>query len=78
MELFQVVQCLFSNVWNLLVSVDFPGTGVSIAAILVGVFLIGLSIRIVVYIFGFSINATGSVSSGKHIWDPTPKGGKRK
>lgn len=62
-----VVECLFSNVWRMLTAIEYPGTGVSVAVILIGVFLIGLSIRIFAFIFGFTINASGSVSSGKHI-----------
>ena len=52
MEFIQVVECLFSNVWNFVVSIEYPGTGVPVAAILVGVFLIGLSIKIIHSIFG--------------------------
>lgn len=52
MEFLQLVECLFSNVWNLVVSIEYPGTGVPVAAILVGVFLIGLSIAIIRSIFG--------------------------
>lgn len=62
-----IVECLFSNVWTMVTSVEYPGLGVSIAAILIGVFLIGLGIRLFAYIFGFSINATGSVSSARRI-----------
>ena len=52
MEFLQIVECLFSNVWNFVVSIEYPGTGVPVAAILVGVFLIGLSIAIIRSIFG--------------------------
>lgn len=47
MEFLQVAECLFSNIWNMVVSVEYPGTGVPVAAIFVGVFLIGISIKII-------------------------------
>lgn len=51
MEFLQVAECLFSNIWALVTSVEYPGTGVPVAAIFVGVFLIGLSIGIIRSIF---------------------------
>lgn len=42
----QAVQCLFENTWAVVTSVEYPGTGIPIAAILVGVFLAGLAIKI--------------------------------
>jgi len=68
------VECLFSNVWRMVTAVEYPGTGLSIAAILVGVFLIGLAIRIFAYIFGFTIQATNSASSAKHLIPPKKTG----
>ena len=43
-----VIECVFSNTWRIVTSVEYPGTGVSIAAICIGVFLAGLAIRIIV------------------------------
>lgn len=51
MEFIQIAECLFSNVWNVVLSVEYPGTGVPVAAILVGVFLVGVSIRVIHSIF---------------------------
>lgn len=51
MEFLQVAECLFSNIWRLVTSIEYPGTGVPVAAIFVGVFLIGLSIKIIHSIF---------------------------
>ena len=51
MEFLQIAECLFSNIWSMVTSVEYPGTGVPVAAIFVGVFLIGLSIRIIHSIF---------------------------
>lgn len=47
-----VIECLFSNTWRAVTSVEYPGTGVPIAAILIGVFIIGLAIRIISSILG--------------------------
>lgn len=65
----QCVQCIFENTWDMVKSVEYPGTGVSIAAIVIGVFLAGLAIRIIGYIFGFAIDATGTFSAGKNLHD---------
>lgn len=58
MEFIQVVECLFSNVWNFVVSIEYPGTGVPVAAILVGVFLVGISIKIIHVIFSSGGNVS--------------------
>lgn len=58
-------------------SIEYPGTGVSIAAILIGVFLIGLAIRLFAYIFGFTINVSGGVSSFHEIKHPRANKPKR-
>lgn len=47
MEFIQVVECLFSNVWALVTSVEYPGTGMPVAAIFVGAFLMVVSIKII-------------------------------
>lgn len=51
MEFLQVVECLFSNIWNMVVSVEYPGTGIPVAAIFVGAFLAIVSVKIVHSIF---------------------------
>lgn len=51
MAFIQCAECIFSNVWSLVTSVEYPGTGIPIAAIFVGVFLIGLAIRLLHVIF---------------------------
>lgn len=51
MEFLQVVECLFSNIWNFVVSVEYPGTGIPVAAIFVGAFLAIVSVQIIHSIF---------------------------
>ena len=51
-DFISVIECVFSNTWRMVTSVEYPGTGVPIAAILVGVFLIGLVLRIVSSVLG--------------------------
>ena len=47
MAFIECSECLFYNVWSVVTSVEYPGTGLPIAAIMIGVFVIGLSIRII-------------------------------
>ena len=51
MEFLQVVECLFSNIWNMVVSVEYPGTGVPVAAIFVGAFLAIVAVKIIHSVF---------------------------
>lgn len=52
MGFIQVLECLFENTWNVVASIDYPGTGIPIAAILIGFFIICLAIRIISSLFG--------------------------
>lgn len=52
----EVTKNFFGNVWDLLLSVDVPGVGVSFAAFLVAVFLIRFSIRLFGFISGFGMS----------------------
>lgn len=54
----QVAKSFFSNIWELLLSVDVPGLGVPFAAFLVAVFLIRFSIRIFGFISGFGMGSS--------------------
>ena len=54
MDFLVVVECLFSNGWRFLTGVDVPGLGVPVAAVLVGIFLIFFSIRIIKRLMGGS------------------------
>lgn len=51
-DLLSVIECVFSNTWRMVVSVEYPGTGVPIAAILIGVFLIGIVLRFLSSVLG--------------------------
>lgn len=52
MEFVQAVECLFSNIWMVVTSVEYPGTGIPVAAIAVGAFLAIISIKIIRSILG--------------------------
>lgn len=51
-DFISVIECVFSNTWRMVTSVEYPGTGVPIAAICIGVFLIGLALRIIASVLG--------------------------
>ena len=51
-----VAKEFFHNVWNLFLSVDVPGLGVSFAAFAIALFLIRFSIGLLSYITGFGMN----------------------
>lgn len=52
MDFLMVAKCLFENTWKILVGIEYPGTGVTVGAILIGSFIIGLSIMIFRKILG--------------------------
>lgn len=49
----EVTNTVFGGVWKLLLGVEFPGIGVSIAAVVVALVLIRFSIRIFGFFTGF-------------------------
>ena len=55
------VTALFTNSWNMLETVNYPGTNLSLAVILLGSFLVVFSMRLIGNVFGFS---SGSGQSG--------------
>lgn len=54
MDILLLIECLMSNTWMVLTGIEYPGTGVSVAAVLVGVFLICFVIMILRKILGGS------------------------
>ena len=51
-----VGKAIFSGIWNLCLHTDFPGLGVSIAAVIVALLLIRLSIKVFGYLTGFGMS----------------------
>lgn len=51
-----VGRAIFSGIWDLCLHTDFPGLDVSIAAVIVALLLIRLSIRVFGYLTGFGMN----------------------
>lgn len=54
-DILSFVGVFFSKTWDFFTEVTYPGTGMTIAVILVGVFLVVFGFRILGYIFGFSL-----------------------
>lgn len=52
----EVAKSIFSGIWELCLHTDFPGLGVSIAAVIVALLLIRLSIKVFGYLTGFGVN----------------------
>lgn len=52
MEFLMVAECLFENTWKVLTGIEYPGTGITVGAILIGTFIIGLSIIVFKKILG--------------------------
>lgn len=51
-----VAKEFFHNIWNLFLSVEVPGLGVSFAAFAIALFLIRFSLGLLGYITGFGMN----------------------
>lgn len=52
----RVAECIFKGVWDLLLNTQFPGLNVPIAAVVIGLLLIRLSLKIFGYLTGFGLN----------------------
>ena len=61
-----VASMLFSNAWRMLTSIDFPGLGVPVAYVMIAVFLIDLSLRILGFVLGFVITPHGEKRGTRH------------
>ena len=53
----EVANAVFGGVWKLLLGVEFPGIGVSIADVVVALILIRFSIRIFGFFTGFGMSS---------------------
>lgn len=55
MGFFDVARVLISGTWDFFTGIEIPGlTGVTVASVMVALFLAGLGIRLVAYILGLS------------------------
>ena len=52
-DFLQVTQALFGGAWSMLVTINFPGTELSVAYILVGAFMAGVSLRVIKYLLNY-------------------------
>lgn len=52
----RVAESIFKGVWDLLLNIQFPGLNVPIAAVVIGLLLIRLSLKIFGYLTGFGLN----------------------
>ena len=72
----QAVEALLLPAWNLMTSVRYPGTNVTIATILVGAFVAAFSLRIITWTLTrrFSVGSLGGGFGGRDKADkPTKK-----
>lgn len=53
----RVAESIFKGVWDLLLNTQFPGLNVPIAAVVIGLLLIRLSLNIFGYLTGFGMNS---------------------
>lgn len=55
MGFFDVARVLISGTWDFFTGIEIPGlTGVTVASVMVALFLAGLGIRLVTYLLGLS------------------------
>lgn len=52
----RVAESIFKGVWDLLLNTWFPGLNVPIAAVVIGLLLIRLSLKVFGYLTGFGMN----------------------
>lgn len=53
MGFFDVAKVLISGIWDFFTGIEIPGlTGVTVASVMVALFLAGLGLRLVSYVFG--------------------------
>ena len=72
MEIVSAIGTFFTDVWGLFQGVQIPGIGISFASWEIALLLIGMSIGLVSYVFGFGGSGTGyrsGQSRNKHISD---------
>lgn len=72
MEIVSAIGTVLTAIWGLFTDVQVPGLGISFASWFIALLLVGLSIQVVSYVFGFGGSGTGyrSGQSGKkHISD---------
>lgn len=53
-----VAKVIFDGVWDLFLQTDFPGTGVSLAAVAISFAVIGFSIRLFGFLTGFGMSGS--------------------
>lgn len=67
-NVFDAVEVIFTKAWKMMCSLDFPGTNISIAAILLGSALVVFGLRLLGKMFGFSsesdVRALGGYAQG--------------
>lgn len=69
-----LIGALFTNSWAVLCSINVPGLDLSFAGLLVAVFLIGISIRVIQFVTGGHLGSADPTRSLHHNF--LSKGGK--
>lgn len=70
MEILDIISTILTGVWGIFSGNQVPGLGISFASWFIALLLIGISVKVVSYVFGFGGSGTGyrSGRSGrKHI-----------
>jgi len=64
---FQAVGALLTIGWTALTTMVYPGTSISIAAILIGAFCAAASLKIIGYVIGVSYNTGGMIREAQGL-----------
>ena len=64
----QIAQNWLSNSWRVMVGVKFPGLDLSVAGMVIAVFLAIFSLKVFAFVMGFSF----SCNAGSHIYPSGP------
>lgn len=66
----QVASTFFDGIWTLMLKTDFPGIGVSIAAVAISVLIIRFSIRLFQFLTGFGASGAdyGRAANAAEKW----------
>lgn len=63
-DILSFINVLFAGAWDLFTEIQYPGTGMTIGVIMIGAFLIVLSMKLLGYLLGFSFSDTSGYRSG--------------
>ena len=65
-DISSIVVSLFSNIWSLFSGVKIPGLNMSAAQLLIGMVVLGFSLRLIGFLTGFNTSGDNGVSINKN------------